>query len=126
MDNLLLLLFALPIATIILASVLETLLNCPIKVASIFFAIFLVITFAFFDATFLIFAIIYTIIAFLAAVITRFIIKLIRCENCDENEETTNSATINTVNATINAQNISNGLDNNSCGCNNNTRYRKF
>lgn len=122
MDNLLLLLFALPIATIILASVLETLLNCPIKVASIFFAIFLVITFAFFDATFLIFAIIYTIIAFLAAVITRFIIKLIR----GENEETTNSATINTVNATINAQNISNGLDNNSCGCNNNTRYRKF
>ena len=67
MDNLLLLLFALPIATIILASVLETLLNCPIKVASIFFAIFLVITFTFFDATFLIFAIIYTLIAFFAA-----------------------------------------------------------
>ena len=125
MDNLLLLLFALPIATIILESVLEALLHCPIKVASIFFAIFLIVTFAFFDATFLIFAIIYTIIAFLAAVITRFIIKLIRTENSDNNETTT-SATINTVNATINAENLSNGLDNNSCGCNNNTRYRRF
>lgn len=121
MSNLLLLLFALPIATIILSSVLETLIHSPIKVAAIFFAIFLVVTFAFFDDTFLIFAIIYTILAFLTAVITRFIARLARCENDDDDEcEANNSATVNTVNATINTQNLSN----NSCGCN--TRYRRF
>ena len=121
MDNLLLLLFALPIATIILASVLETLIHCSVKVAAIFFAIFLVVAFAFFDATFLIFAIIYTIIAFLASTLTSFIFKGDGCKNNDEDISTTN-ATVNAVNATINTENVSN---NNLCGCTN-TRYRRF
>lgn len=123
MTNLLLLLFALPVATIILASVLETLLHCPIKVAAIFFAVFLVITFAFFDATFLIFAIVYTIIAFLAAVITRLILRFVQNgDDCNTDTViTTTSATVNTVNTTLNTKNLDN---NSSCGCN--TRYRRY
>lgn len=118
MTNLLLLLFALPIATIILASVFETILHCPIKVAAIFFAIYLVVTFAFFDADFLIFAILYTILAFISAVITRLILRLIR--NGEDNNGT-NCTTVNTVNTTVNTQNLDN---NSSCGCN--TRYRRY
>ena len=52
--NTLLIFFAFPIAIIILSIILEKLLNCPLAVAATFFAIFLVITFAVFDATFLI------------------------------------------------------------------------
>ncbi len=119
--NLLLLLFALPIATIILASVFETILHCPIKVAAIFFAIYLVVTFAFFDANFLIFAILYTILAFITAIITRLILRLIRNGNDDDCNNVTNCATVNTVNTTVNTQNLDN---NSSCGCN--TRYRRY
>ena len=57
----LLLLFALPIATIIIASVLETVLRNPIAVAALTFAIYLIVAFAAFDATFLIYVILYTI-----------------------------------------------------------------
>ena len=53
--NILLLFFALPIATIILAVVLEKILRCPILTAATFFAIFLIVAFAIFDARFLIF-----------------------------------------------------------------------
>ena len=70
MGNLLLLLFALPIATIIIASVLETILKNPIAVASLIFAIYLIVAFAAFDATFLVYVILYTILAFVSAVIT--------------------------------------------------------
>ena len=44
--NTLLLFFALPVATIILAIVLEKILDCPVLVAATFFAIYLVVTFA--------------------------------------------------------------------------------
>ena len=52
--NTLLIFFALPIATIILAAVLEKILKCPIAVAAVAFAIYLIVTFAVFNATFLI------------------------------------------------------------------------
>ena len=79
--NTLLIFFALPIATIILAVVLQKLIKCPALVAAIFFAIYLIVAFAFFDATFLIAAIIYTIIAFITAVIVKAICCFIR--NCN-------------------------------------------
>ena len=44
--NTLLLFFALPIATIILAIVLQKILNSPLLVAATFFAIYLIVTFA--------------------------------------------------------------------------------
>lgn len=78
--NTLLIFFALPIATIILAAVLQKLIKCPALVAAIFFAIYLIVAFAFFDATFLIAVIIYTIIAFITAVIVKAICCFIR--NC--------------------------------------------
>ena len=55
--NILLLFFALPIATIILSIVLQKILKCPILVAATFFAIYLIVAFAIFDSGFLIFVI---------------------------------------------------------------------
>ena len=83
--NNLLIFFALPIATIILASVLEKVLNSPIAVAATAFAIYLIVTFAAFDSTFLIATIVYTILAFLSAVITRWICGLLSEEDEEDN-----------------------------------------
>lgn len=129
--NMLLLFFALPIATIILASALETILCSPIRVASVFFAIFLVVTFSIFDETFLIFALVYTILAYISAVITRFFIRLCHCKRNHNNENNSidvTSATINTVNATINAENLEerSGNNNSNNNCSNSFRYRRF
>ena len=108
--NTLLLFFALPVATIILAIVLQKVLNSPILVALTFFAIFLVVTFAAFDESFLVFSIIYTIIAYSTAVITRFLKRFISCannscqnSNCANNEESEENNS------------------NNDCGCRNET-----
>lgn len=106
--NFLLLLFALPIATIIIASVLETVLKSPISVAALTFAIYLIVTFAAFDATFLVYAILYTILAFVAAVITRAIINLINDDDDNIVECPNNNNNDNT---------------NNTCGCGCNNRY---
>jgi hypothetical protein len=129
MNNLLLLLFALPISTIILASVLETIIHSPIKITAIFFALYLIVAFSAFDATFLIYAILYTILAFISAVLTRIIYKLIHTfEEEDEEEENTcntSSATINTLNTTLNTQNLGIGSGNRNLrgNCNYSRRY---
>ena len=105
MANLLLLLFALPIATIIIASVLETFFDSPIKVTALIFAIFLVVAFSAFDAMFLIYVLIYTILAFISAIVTRFILNFI--DNNDDN------------NGGSNGNGNGNNNDGNSgCGCN--------
>ena len=83
--NILLLAFALPIATILLAIVLQKILKCPLLVAATFFAILLIITFAVFDVSFLIFAIIFTILAYITAVLTRLICKIIKRFNLNSN-----------------------------------------
>ncbi|MGN1269692.1 MAG: YbeF family protein [Clostridia bacterium] len=82
--NILLIFFALPVATIILAIVLQKILDNPLLVAATFFAIYLIVTFAVFDASFLVFAIIYTILAYITAVLTRLICRLIKMlhHNC--------------------------------------------
>ena len=78
----LLIFFALPLATILLSIVLEKILRSPILVAITFFAIYLIILFILFAtgvitdlAIGLIAIIIYTILAF----ITASIVKLIKC-----------------------------------------------
>ena len=120
--NTLLIFFALPIATIILAIVLQKIIKCPILVAATFFAIYLIVTFAAFDANFLIYAIIYTILACIAAVITRFIMNALCCtedEDCSNilsNSVNNNSNAQNLVNA-INSLNTVNSLNANNCGC---------
>ncbi len=116
MGNLLLLLFALPVATIIIASVLEWLIKNPIAVAALAFAIYLIVAFAVFDATFLIYVILYTILAFVAAVITRGIINLIN--NNDDDESSCGCGCSQNSNNNENA--------NNTCGCNNSFRCNRY
>lgn len=71
MTNILLWFFAIPIAIIILSIIFETIINCPIKIAGIVFSIMLIVTFAIGDETLLIFTILYTILAFIVAWITK-------------------------------------------------------
>ena len=75
--NNLLIFFAIPVATIILSIVLQKLLQSPLLVAATFFAIFLIVTFAAFDESFLVFAILYTLLALVTAILVRFICCLI-------------------------------------------------
>lgn len=72
--NILLIFFAIPVAVIILSIILETFIKCPIKVAGIFFAIFLVLAFLLGGtAELIVAAILYTIISFIAACLTEVI-----------------------------------------------------
>lgn len=75
--NILLLFFALPIAVIILSIVLQKILKCPILVAGVVFAIFLIVTFAINDINFLVATIIYTILAVITAFITMLICRFL-------------------------------------------------
>lgn len=90
MMNLLLLFFALPIATIIISIALQKILENPTLVASIIFVIFLVVTFVVGDLNLLIATIAYTIISFIIAVIVRYIQENISNSNdnnicCNQN-----------------------------------------
>ena len=114
----LLLYFALPIATIILAVVLQKIIKCPILVAATFFAVYLILAFSAFDTSFLVYAIIYTILAYIAAYLTKFI-----CETFGRNGilRTINAHTVNATN--VNAEMLSaselinDENENNGCGC---------
>lgn len=109
MDNILLF-FALPVATIILSIVLQKILKCPILVAATFFAIYLIVTYAVFGSDFLIFAIAYSILSYIIAVIVNIIKRLIeqigrycRMQNCNNlNDDTSNRNTLR-ANVTLNA-----------------------
>ena len=84
--NTLLIFFALPLATIILAAIFETFINCPLKVAGIAFAIYLIVAFALGGTIELVVAaIIYTIIALITALIVHFI-----QENNDDDDDDSN------------------------------------
>lgn len=93
--NALLVFFALPVATIILAIVLQKILRCPLLVAATFFAIFLIVTFAAFDASFLVFAILYTILAYVTAVLTKVICHFIRILQAQNNCSCNNNGNCN-------------------------------
>lgn len=132
--NILLIFFAFPIAVIIISIILQKILDNPIAVAAAIFAFFIVITFAFFDETFLIATLVYTILSF----ITAFLVSRL----CDSNNNHDNSnnclcnaiadilrnnANLATTNNTSNTSlqdllnNVnSNNNSNNTCGCNNN------
>ncbi len=118
--NNLLVYFAIPLATVILSSILETFINCPLKVGGIFFSIFLVVAAALGGTIELLFAaIIYSIISF----VTAFIVFLImnRCnynlnesrnsnylverytENCDCNQSSNVSNSTDTSNNILNS-----------------------
>lgn len=103
--NLLLIFFAFPIAVIIVSYILEKLLNSSIAVASLIFAIFLIVTFAAFDELFLIATLAYTLLAFITALIARYF--------CNRNESENNIC--EKLNNILNT--ISNN-ENNNCNCN--------
>lgn len=98
--NILLLVFALPIAVIIISIALQKIFHNPILVAAIIFSIFLIITFIVEDTlTFLIATIIYTIIAYITAVLTKIVCRtLLELDNNNEdsNGESENSNIGNT------------------------------
>lgn len=83
--NTLLIFFALPVATIILSIVLQKILKNPLLVAATFFAIYLIVAFAFSDSNFLVLTILYTILAYLTAVLTKWIFCLLERLKCAEN-----------------------------------------
>lgn len=126
--NLLLLFFALPIATIILAIVLEKILRCPFLTAATFFAIYLIVAFSLFDASFLVFVIAYTILAFLAAFLAEIFFK--RCNNnerkcsirwCTCNQNNNNTITLSDRDIARIANQLANMQNNNNCNsCNQN------
>ena len=83
--NTLLIFFALPVATVILSIVLQKILKNPLLVAATFFAIYLIVAFAFSDSSFLVLTILYTILAYLTAVLTKWICCLLERLKCAEN-----------------------------------------
>ena len=87
--NNILLFFVLPLSTIILSIVLQKILKCPTLVGGTFFAIFLIVTYLV-DSNLLIYAIAYTIIAYITAVLTQIICRLYekieRCYNGQREE----------------------------------------
>ena len=90
--TILLIFFALPIATIIVSIALQKIFRNPLLVAAIIFSIFLVVTFIIGDLNLLIATIAYTIIAYITAFITMLIKRIIRELNRNrrkhrENEE---------------------------------------
>lgn len=122
--NILLIFFALPIAVIIISIALQRILKCPILVAAIIFAIFLIVTFVVNNLNLLIAAIVYAIISFITAYITCIIGRILdrvgRENNCGcrrENQCGCNNDN-NNRNNLLTIQNISNGESN--CGCNQN------
>ena len=85
--------FVLPLATILLAIVLQRILRNPILVAITFFAIYLIVAFTSFSDTLaeaLIETIIYTVIAYITAYIVMIICRLRRRFCKCRSEETTN------------------------------------
>ena len=115
--NTLLIFFALPIAVIIVSAILQKVLKCPLAVAALIFAIFLVVTFAAFDATFLIATLAYTILAF----ITALIVQLLCNEN--NNEDDDDDSGCGCLNNLLNTNNTNSSTNSSGCGCN---RYRRF
>ncbi len=122
--NTLLIYFALPIATIILAIVIEKILRCPILTALTFFAIYLIVAFAAFDASFLIFVIVYTIIAYITAwIVELFFNRCRRTCPCRENNNNNNEVQLSNADMQNIATRVANILNNNNncnCNCNNN------
>lgn len=104
--NNLLIFFALPIATIILAGIFQTIIECPFKISGIAFAIYLIVAFALGGtAELIVAAIVYTILALITALLVMFL----------ENNSTTNSCS-NTTSSSCSSANTNSSCN---CGCRN-------
>ena len=128
--NTLLIFFSFPIAVIIVSYILQKLLRNPVYVASLIFAIFIVVTFAAFDEMFLIATLAYTVLSFITALIVQAM-----CNNSHQhnnssngiindnaiNVDETNEDVVEAVEQIINNSNNNNS---NTCGCGNRRRRR--
>ena len=130
--NNLLIFFAIPVATIILSVVLQKILRSPFLVSATFFAIFLIVTFSAFDESFLVFAILYTLLALITAIITRFICCLINnsdnpCfrRNAIAGEGICGNSSVSDDNDDDD-DNSNNGSNNSGCGCNRSMQNQCF
>ena len=104
--NTLLIFFAIPLATIILSAILETFIRCPLKVAGIFFSIFIVVAFALGgSAELIVAAIVYTLLSLITAFITMLIQD--RLEEGDEHNGNSNGGN----------NGVNNGGNNGNGGC---------
>lgn len=123
--NNLLIFFAIPVATIIFAIVLQKLLRSPLLVAATIFAILLIVTFAAFDESFLVFAILYTLLALITALVVRFICCMI---NNSDNPCINGTAMHNQgiCGDTESSNDDDNNSNNCGCGCNRNVRNPYF
>ena len=141
--NILLLFFALPISTILLSIVLQKVLKCPLLVAATFFAIYLIVTYVAFDSSFLVYVILYTILAYVTAVLTRLICNILErlnricnnnvtsclCENSNDSNANNSNNDIARTSFTItsnqndpvfflsNRNNNTNNISRNNCCC---------
>ena len=125
--NILLIFFALPIATIIISIALQKILRCPLLVAAVIFAIFLIFTFIINNLNFLVAAIIYAIISFITAAIVCIICRIFNRErencccnnnsNCRCNNFNCNSSNDNSLAGRINVISNSNNNDRTCCLC---------
>lgn len=102
--NVLLIFFALPVATIIISIALQKVLKSPPLVAAIIFSIFLIVTFVINNINFLVATIIYTIISFITAIVVCFICRILRkineynC-NCKCNNNNDNKSELLKINS---------------------------
>lgn len=119
--DILLIFFILPLATIIIATIMERLLNNPIAVAAFVFALAIVIVFIAFEPADLIYALVYTILAYVVAVITCLIRRFCNRNNNDNNDEDDNNN--NNNNSICNCLGLNNMNNTSGCGCNRNRRF---
>lgn len=127
--NTLLIFFAFPIAVIIISVILQKLFHNPVLIAALIFAIFLIITFAAFDETFLIATLAYTILAFITALITKIFCNYKGESNniCNCLNDILNNNTPNGENSTGTRTNTANTRsDTNNCFNYTYNRYRNF
>ena len=104
--NTLLIFFALPIAVIIISIALQKIFKCPFLVAGIIFAIFLIVTFVVGNLNLLIATIAYTILAFITAVLTNIICRILK--ELDRREGESESSCCNRRNRNSNSNNNNN------------------
>lgn len=122
----LLIAFVIPVLVIVVSAILQTILNCPFKVAGVVFVIAIIIALVLGGTTLLIaLAWIYTLLAFVVAyIICRFFRwecnSNRNCNCCSGNNENNNSGNGNTGNNNSGNNNTGNGnIGNNNSGNNN-------
>lgn len=132
-NTILLIFFAIPFAIILFSIAIQKLIRNPFLVAGIIFSVLLIIVLAFFDPIYLILVIVYTILSFLTAVITKWIRKLLK-RFCTSNDSSNTELQVGEREELISVSNankqlIKNEINNNTDFiCSNNRcrqRYKK-